>query len=180
MQMVSLWYLPLLTNSVLVRADVFTRHLPMNRWAAALLSAACGFAVHETFSAFFQKRGAVCLQFWCSDLRDLKYRVIFGYGPLGIKKLTVLEAGDGDLTEMSQHLPSDAVAFCFMQVGCLQTHRLSHACVDSSVGFDTGRDVSDPCRGNRWPRRLLPSSSGLPRLQGSFTNPKLPCTGVSS
>ena len=73
------------------------------------------------------------MQFWCSDLRDLnKYRVIFGYGPLGIKKLTVLEAGDGDLTEMSQHLPSDAVAFCFMQVGCLQMHRLSRdMCVDA-------------------------------------------------
>jgi hypothetical protein len=43
-------------------------------------------------------------------------RVLFGYGPLGIKKLTVLEAGDGDMHEMTQHLPSDTVAFCFMQV----------------------------------------------------------------
>ena len=48
--------------------------------------------------------------FWC--------RVIFGYGPLGVKKLTVLEAGDGGMAEMTQHLVPDAVMFCFMQVGC--------------------------------------------------------------
>jgi hypothetical protein len=45
-------------------------------------------------------------------------RVIFGYGPLGVKKLTVLEAGDGGMAEMTQHLAPDAVMFCFMQVGC--------------------------------------------------------------
>jgi len=44
--------------------------------------------------------------------------VLFGYGPLGLKKLTVLEAGDGDLSEMSQHLSNEAVIFCFTQVGC--------------------------------------------------------------
>jgi hypothetical protein len=43
-------------------------------------------------------------------------RVLFGYGPLGIKKLTVLEAGDGGIAEMTQHLSPDAVMFCFMQV----------------------------------------------------------------
>ena len=38
-------------------------------------------------------------------------RVLFGYGPLGIKKLTVLEAGDGGIAEMTQHLSPDAVMF---------------------------------------------------------------------
>lgn len=35
---------------------------------------------------------------------------------MGIKKLTVLEAGDGGIAEMTQHLAPDAVMFCLMQV----------------------------------------------------------------
>eukprot|EP00802_Teleaulax_amphioxeia_P002947 Tamp_02950.p1 GENE.Tamp_02950~~Tamp_02950.p1 ORF type:complete len:730 (+),score=275.52 Tamp_02950:374-2563(+) len=54
-----------------------------------------------------------------ADVRDAECEmtwVLFGYGPLGIKKLTVLEAGDGGIAEMTQHLSPDAVMFCFMQV----------------------------------------------------------------
>ena len=54
-----------------------------------------------------------------ADVRDAECEmnwVLFGYGPLGIKKLTVLEAGDGDLEDMTQHLAHDSVVYCFIQV----------------------------------------------------------------
>ena len=63
--------------------------------------------------------------------------MLFGYGPLGIKKLVVLEAGDGDINEMTQHLSPDAVMFCFMQVWCSATEPtcLMHALMNWFIYF---------------------------------------------
>ena len=109
---------------------------------------------------------------------DLKCRVLFGYGPLGIKKLTVLEAGDGDLNEMTQHLPSDAVAYCFMQVCLLRTWKslcTRTAWTEVVMWFDTrGRCLTygRPCRSPR----MFTGASTCSRTAGE----KGWCAGQSS
>ena len=48
----------------------------------------------------------------------------------------MLEAGDGDINEMTQHLSPDAVMFCFMQVWCIAAApTLTLARTDELVSF---------------------------------------------